>query len=121
MRRVGSDLHGVFVTVMLLFEDIRSRLALLNKTLRRAPTEIYNTRNSCFAVDVHHVEYILDDIEHEVVLLLKSRSGNTHGDTAIGNRGAEDRHAGFISRSQYSVFGGDLSQLAAQQMQELPR
>ena len=42
MRRVGGDLNGVLVPVMMFFLQKRRDGRLLNKTLRRSTTEIEN-------------------------------------------------------------------------------
>ena len=73
------------------------------------------------ARDVHHVEHVLNDIEHEVVLLLKTGGRDAHRDAAISHCRTENRHSRFISRGEQPVFRSNLRQLSSEQVQELAR
>ena len=50
-----------------------------------------------------------------------SNAKNADRDGGIGDTRAEDRHFGFVCRSQDAIFRSDLGQLAAQQVQKLAR
>jgi hypothetical protein len=44
MRRIGCDLNGVFVTLMMVLQNERRNLSLLNKTLGSATTQVNYAR-----------------------------------------------------------------------------
>ncbi len=90
MRGVGRDLNRILVTLMVILEDERRNLSLLNKTLRSAATEIDDSGETRAGGDVCHVEHVVDLVEDEVVLLFETRGGNSNGDAAIGD-GRTDR------------------------------
>ena len=81
---------------MFLLEKRRER-GLLNKTLRCAAPEINDAGDTGVSHHIHHVENILDDVEHEIVLLLKTSTRNTDCQTAISNCRAEDWDSRFVS------------------------
>src|SRR5438128_10962160 len=121
MRRIRRDLNCVLVTVMMVFEDRRRSLSLLDKTLSGAAAEIDHSGNTGPHADAHHVQNVLDDIKLKIVLLLNPCCRYPYRDAAVGNRGAKDRHARFVSRSHHAVFRRNLGQLAAEQMEKLAR
>src|SRR5215210_2986388 len=96
MRRVGRDLDRVLVTLMVVLEDERRNFCLLHKTFRRATAEIYHAREPRARSDVGHVQYVLNDVKHEVIFLFKTSGRDSDRDAAVSNCGAENRHASFI-------------------------
>ena len=99
----------------------RRECRLLNKTLRCAAAETEYSGHARVNHDIHHIEHVLNDVEHEVVLLLETCACDPDGEATVGNRRTEDRHSRFVSGSKHAVLGGDLGQFAAKQMQELAR
>src|SRR5688572_1594291 len=116
MRGVGRNLNRVFVPVMMIFGDKGGDFSLLNEALGCAATQIDNSSNPGASGNVHHVEHVLYDVEHEVVLLLKTRRRNTYGDSAIRHRRAENRNPGFVGRSENAVLRSNLRQFATDQL-----
>src|ERR1044071_5326910 len=83
MWSVGRDLNRVLVSVMMLLLHERRERGLLDKTLRSATTEIQDARHPRVSHDIHHVQHILNEIEHEVVLLFKTSPGDTDCETTV--------------------------------------
>src|SRR6476620_12518083 len=95
--RVGCDLNGVLVTLMMILQDERRNFRLLHKTFWRTPAEIYYSGQTRARGHVCHVQHVLHYVEHEVVFLFKTGRGNSHSDPTIGNCGTKNRHASFVS------------------------
>src|SRR6266545_7505258 len=108
MWGVGSDLNGILVTLMVILEDEGRDLCLLNKTFRCATAQIDNPSKARARRDVCHVQHVLDDVKHEVVLLFKTRGGNSNRNAAIGDGRTKDRHSRFICRGKNAIFRGNL-------------
>src|ERR1700730_11220394 len=96
MRRIGGNLNCVFVSVVMVFENRAGAFRLLQKTLRSAAAQIDHARNAGAHADLHHVQYILHDVEIKVILLLKARGGDADGDAAVGQSWTENWHASFV-------------------------
>src|ERR1044072_8296963 len=92
MWGVGRDLNRVLVSVMMLLLHERRERGLLNKTLRGATTEIQDTRHARVSHDIHHVQHVMNEIEHEVVVLYKTSPGDTECETTVDNCRTEDRY-----------------------------
>src|SRR5262249_1633834 len=96
MRSVSRDLNRVLVPVMMVLLEERRERGLLDKTLRRAATEIEYSRHARVHHHGHHIKHILNHVEHETVLLLESRARNPDRQTTVSNRRTEDRHLLFV-------------------------
>src|SRR5687768_6815003 len=103
---------------MMFFLQERRKRSLLNETLGRATTEIDDARDACLGHYIHHVEYVLDDVEEEVVLLFKSSAGDADRQATVGDCWTEDRNASFVCGCEDAVFGCDLGQFAPEQVEK---
>src|SRR5688572_32927170 len=96
MRSVCSDLNRVLMPVMVILRDERRYFRLLNKTFRCPATKIDNSSHSSASGYIHHVEDVLDNVEHEIVLLFKARGSNSHSNSAVSHCRAENWNTGFV-------------------------
>ncbi len=119
MGSVRRDLNGILMPVMMLLRQKRRDCGLLNEALGCSTAEIDDSTDTSVGHNVHHVENVLDDIEHEIILFLEAGAGDTDGKAAIGDSRTENRHARLVSRSEHTVFRSNFRQLPAEEMQKL--
>src|SRR5438105_11566044 len=121
MRRVSGKLNRVFVSVYLLLKDVRRHFRLADKALGDAAADVDCSRHARADSNLRHVQNVLHDVELKVVLLFKPRPGNAYSDPTFGDTRTKNRNTRFVSGGQDAVFRSNLSQFAAEQMQELAR
>src|SRR6185436_20321110 len=97
MRRVSSYLNCILVTMMMVLGYEGRNFGLLNKAFRSSTAEIDNSCDSSTSCDVHHVENVLDDIEHKVILLLKAGRCDTYSNATVGYGWTKDRNSRLVS------------------------
>src|SRR5262245_17968720 len=119
--RFGDDLHGEFVAADGVVQHGGGGLALLDERFSHAAGEVDHAGRTGLGDDLSHLDHVLNHVELELVLLLDAADADGHAEGAVGDGGAEYGHARFEGRGQNAVFGGDLAQLAPQQVQKFAR